>query len=279
MIGYLQRAIATGDNVYDYPVGTAIGYTPVSLDLNSVTGTGSITVRTTDGTGGNYPAPLSATKRLNRDWAITNNGVTGFTATANFTFLPGDLIGGTTTTDLKAYRTDPGPATTYTVSDDYDISGTTFSYYNLSSFSNIAGLSEFGAGECKAGFAPTFTKTMASACGGGTDGTIAVTAVGGTTPYSYSWTGSGGYTANTAAISGLSSGDYTVVVTEVTGCSVTIPDITIWQALAPVVTNNGADPSSCAPTGYIILYGSYGVQPYTYSIDGTNYSTDRKSVV
>ncbi len=272
VIGYLKRAIATGANVYDYPVGTATGYAPASIDFSSVTGAGSITVRTTDGIGGNYPVPLNATKKLNRDWAISNTGVSGFTATANFTFLPGDLAGGATAPDLKAYRIDPGPVNTYTVSDDYDILGNTFSYYNLTSFSNTAGLTEFGAGECKAGFAPTFIKSMASACGGGADGTITVTPVGGTAPYTYSWTGVGGFTASTPAITGLGSGDYTVVIAEVTGCSFTIPDITIWQALAPVVTNNGGESSSCGNTGYIILYGSYGVQPYTYSIDGTNYS-------
>ena len=272
VIGYLKRAIATGANVYDYPVGTVTGYVPISLDFSSVSGAGSITIRTTDGAGGNYPVPLSATKKLNRDWAISNSGVTGFAATANFTFLPGDLVGGATAASLKAYRIDPGPVNTYTVSDDYDILGNTFSYYNLSSFSNTAGLTEFGAGECKAGFAPTFIKTMASACAGGADGTITVTPLGGTAPYTYSWTGVGGFTASTSAITGLGSGDYTVVIAEVTGCSFTIPDITIWQALAPVVTNNGGESSSCGNTGYIILYGSYGVQPYTYSIDGTNYS-------
>jgi hypothetical protein len=272
VIGKLKRAIATGANVYQYPIGSLSGYTPAILDFSSVSGAGSVTIRTTEGIGGNYPAALSATKRLKRDWAITNSGLSGFEATANFTFLPADIIGGANITDLRAYRAEPGPALAYLASDDYDIAGTTFSFFNLTSFSNTADFSEFGAGECNGGFTATFTKTMASSCGGAVDGTITVTATGGTGPYLYNWTGPNGYTANTAAITGLATGDYTVEVSEISGCSVIIPDITIWQALPPLVTNNGGESASCVPTGYIALYGSYGVQPYTYSIDGINYS-------
>ena len=271
IIGFLERAITTGANVYDYPVGTVTGYTPASLDFGAVANGGSITVRSTDGTGGNYPAALSAVKKLNRDWAISNNGVTGFTVNAAFSFLPGDLMGAVTTGELRAYRAEPGPAITYTAADDYDISGTTFNYFNLTSFSSTAGFTEFGAGSCNAGFTAGFSKTMASACGGGADGTITVTATGGTGPYIYSWTGPGSYSAATAAITGLAPGDYTVEVSEVSGCSVTIPDITIWQALPPLVTSTGANPGSCGPTGYITLYGSYGIAPFRYSIDGVNY--------
>ena len=119
----------------------------------------------------------------------------------------------------------------------------------------------------------TFTKTMASSCGGGNDGTITVTASGGTGSYAYSWTGAGGYTASTAAVTSLAVGDYTVVVSDAGLCSTTIPAITIWQAQTPIVTNNGGTSASCSATGFIILYGSYGVPPFTYSIDGTNYQT------
>ena len=117
----------------------------------------------------------------------------------------------------------------------------------------------------------TFVKTMASACNGA-DGTITVTPAGGTSPYTYSWTSTPvGYTASTAAITNLLPKDYTVKVTDAKACSVTIPDITIWKALAPVVSYSAGGTGSCNNTGYMAIYGSYGVPPYTYSVDGTNY--------
>jgi hypothetical protein len=123
----------------------------------------------------------------------------------------------------------------------------------------------------KASPTATFTKTMASACGGGSDGTITVTASGGVGPYGYSWTGPGGYTASTAAITGLGSGDYTIVISDVQVCTKTIPNITIWQAAPPALTNSGSSSGACGNTGSIILYGSNGVAPYTYSLDNVTY--------
>ncbi len=271
VIGNLQRAIATGANTYNFQVGTASGYTPASIAFSSVSGAGSITVKANDGVSANYPSTLHATKRLNRYWVVTNSGVTGITANASFTYLAGDLAGGVTNAELKAYRTDAGPAYTYPVIADYNFTGTTYTYSNLTSFSSTANFTEFGAGSCKL-FTASFTKTMASSCGGGADGTITVTASGGNTPYVYSWTSTpSGFTASTAAITGLDSKDYTVVITEASGCTATIPNITIWQAQTPVVTNNGGNSGACNATGYIVLYGVHGIPPYTYSIDGVNY--------
>ena len=99
-----------------------------------------------------------------------------------------------------------------------------------------------------------------------------VTPTSGASPYTYAWTSNpAGYTASTAAITGLAPKDYNVTVTDANACSMNIPNITIWRAFAAVVTNNGGGSSSCGNTGYIILYGSGGVQPFTYSINGTTY--------
>ncbi|MGV1012755.1 MAG: invasin domain 3-containing protein, partial [Flavobacterium sp.] len=56
------------------------------------------------------------------------------------------------------------------------------------------------------------------ACNGGTTGTATVTVSGGTTPYTYSWSPSGG---TSATASGLSAGVYTCTVTDANGCSAT----------------------------------------------------------
>ncbi|MBC8643831.1 SprB repeat-containing protein [Flavobacterium lindanitolerans] len=65
--------------------------------------------------------------------------------------------------------------------------------------------------------AATGSKTDAS-CNGGANGMATVTPTGGTPPYTYSWTPSGG-TAATAT--GLAAGTYTVTVTDANNCQAT----------------------------------------------------------
>ncbi len=260
--GFLQRAINTGVNTYNFAVGTSLGYTPASLAFTAVGAAGNITMSSADAVGANYPAILNATKRLARSWSSLNSGVTGITGSATFTYLPADLVGGAVSGSMKAY--------VFNGSTSYTTSNTNTS--NSFTYNGLTTVGEFGAGECGTSLAPTFTKTMVSACGGGADGTITVTPVGGVAPYTYNWTSTpGGFSGNTAAVTGLTARDYTVVTTDAIGCTKSIPDITIFQVFATVVTNNGGGSGSCANTGYILLYGSGGVQPYTYSIDGTNY--------
>ncbi|MBS1733486.1 MAG: T9SS type A sorting domain-containing protein [Bacteroidetes bacterium] len=265
--GNLKRAVATGSNTYLFPVGTTAGYTPASLLLNGVTTAGSLTVSAVDGVGANYPTALHTSKRLARNWRITNAGVAGFnsTSSATFTYLaaPSDLAGGASATAMKAYAFSGSafyPNTTSTTANS-------FTYTSLNTFG------EFGAGECKGTLAATFTKTMASSCNGA-DGTITVTASGGVGAYTYSWTSTpAGYTANTAAITNLGPRDYTIVVSDVSKCTATIPDITIWKALAPTITFSGGGSSACGNTGYVTMYAGNGIAPYTYSINGTTYQT------
>jgi hypothetical protein len=61
-------------------------------------------------------------------------------------------------------------------------------------------------------------------CNGVCDGEIDLTMVGGVAPYSYSWTGPGGFTASTEDLTGLCASDtetYNVTVTDANGCTTT----------------------------------------------------------
>ncbi|MEZ5028420.1 MAG: SprB repeat-containing protein [Ferruginibacter sp.] len=53
-------------------------------------------------------------------------------------------------------------------------------------------------------------------CFGANNGSIVANVSGGTTPYTYAWSNG----ANTATISALAAGAYTVVVTDANGCIV-----------------------------------------------------------
>ncbi|MBV7529898.1 MBG domain-containing protein [Chitinophaga sp. sic0106] len=63
-------------------------------------------------------------------------------------------------------------------------------------------------------------------CTGATDGSLAVIAAGGVSPYTYSWTGTA---SNTAAAAGLGQGDYTANITDANGCTASH----LFQLMAP----------------------------------------------
>lgn len=123
----------------------------------------------------------------------------------------------------------------------------------------------------------TVVKNNMSLCSGANDGSITVTADGGTAPYTYSWTGETGsnhtpFTAgNVSSLTGLTYGYYNVTVTDATSNAVTISNIHIEIGYAVFVTSSTGASSTCVNSGTILLYGNSGVQPYTYSIDGTTF--------
>ncbi|SDE96762.1 T9SS type A sorting domain-containing protein [Epilithonimonas hungarica] len=100
-------------------------------------------------------------------------------------------------------------------------------------------------------------------CNGGSNGTATVTASGGTAPYTYSWTPSGG-TAATAT--GLAAGTYTVTVKDATNTtktqSFTITEPTALVAAAVSQTNVACNGGA---TGAATVSASGGTPGYTYS--------------
>jgi hypothetical protein len=113
------------------------------------------------------------------------------------------------------------------------------------------------------------SKTNVS-CNGGANGTINITASGGTPGYTYSWTGPGGFTASTQNLSNRPAGTYTVIVTDVNGCTATLME-TITQPAVLVVTSTKTNPT-CPPganppvnsNGAIDITVTGGTGPYTY---------------
>jgi gliding motility-associated-like protein len=98
-------------------------------------------------------------------------------------------------------------------------------------------------------------------CFGGNDGTATASATGGSTPYSYIWTPSGG---NNPLATGLSAGIYTVTVTDNTSCvgstTVTIGEPSAITILETIV------PANCgSANGSISIVVSGGTGTYTTS--------------
>ncbi len=108
----------------------------------------------------------------------------------------------------------------------------------------------------------TITATTNVSCFGGNNGSSTVTGLGGTGPYTYAWTPTGG----TGTIgSPLIAGNYTVTVTDANGCSTTAttvvtqpPLLTATAASSPVLCNGGT-------TGIATVTPTGGAGSYTYN--------------
>jgi len=96
-------------------------------------------------------------------------------------------------------------------------------------------------------------------CNGGANGSAAITASGGTSPYTYSWSPSGG---TNASASNLSAGTYTVIITDAGGCSST-QTVAITQPVA--ITTTVSSPPACGVNnGTAAAAVAGGSSPYTY---------------
>jgi subtilisin-like proprotein convertase family protein len=108
-------------------------------------------------------------------------------------------------------------------------------------------------------------------CNGASDGMVSVNVTGGMPPYSYVWDPAVG---NTASVSGLSSGIYTVYVSDNNSCADTVA-FTITEPAAITLFTSSTAASCGASNGTATCTPSGGIAPFTYawSPAGGNAST------
>ncbi len=120
-------------------------------------------------------------------------------------------------------------------------------------------------------------------CHGGNDGSIDLTVSGGKKPYSYFWTDSLSFTAETEDLENISAGIYVCKVTDSNGCELKIPSLSIYPSAtlnepAPLLFNaaistydDGTYNINCnGGNGWINLNvtgGSNGSYEYTWSTE------------
>ncbi|NJN78664.1 MAG: hypothetical protein HC803_10365 [Saprospiraceae bacterium] len=119
--------------------------------------------------------------------------------------------------------------------------------------------------------APSITNVAATQptnCGVN-DGTITITATGGTGNYQYSLDGTT-WTNTTGLFTGLAGGSYTVRVRNDNGtCAVTGQTVIITDKVAPTITNvQGTNPSNCGVNNGTITITASGTGALQYSING-----------
>lgn len=103
-------------------------------------------------------------------------------------------------------------------------------------------------------------------CNGGNNGSAFAAALGGTVPYTYSWSNGQSLINNT----GLSAGTYTVTISDANNCTAT-QTVTITQPLPLAVNLVSKTDVDCNGnnTGTINVSASGGIQPYQYSWNTT----------
>jgi hypothetical protein len=94
--GKLKRAIATGANTYNFYIGTASSYAPVSINFTNVTNAGNVTANVTAGQEPNGGTPLNTSEDVNLYWTLGNSGIAFSSYSPTFTYNSGDIIGGAT---------------------------------------------------------------------------------------------------------------------------------------------------------------------------------------
>ncbi len=115
---------------------------------------------------------------------------------------------------------------------------------------------------------PTASITTSSdvSCFGGNDGSATVSVSGGTAPLSYSWSPAGGNTVNAQ---NLTAGNYTVTVTDGSGCTSSAAVI-ITEPVQLVINITANTPVSCSNEndGSLTAQANGGVPPYSYLWSG-----------
>lgn len=100
-------------------------------------------------------------------------------------------------------------------------------------------------------------------CNGGNDGLLALNVAGGTAPYTYTWSPSGG---NSSIAQGLIAGIYSVQVRDNAGCTFSLGNLTITEPAAITAQLNPVN-VSCpqGADGSISIQPQGGTAPYLYS--------------
>ncbi|WBM73112.1 gliding motility-associated C-terminal domain-containing protein [Saprospira grandis] len=106
-------------------------------------------------------------------------------------------------------------------------------------------------------------------CAGGNDGSVSVTATGGTAPYTYSF--QGGAFDTTSSFPDLIASSYTIVAQDANGCQASLP-VTISEPTPLVLSIDTTINPSCNLDcdGQIQLSATGATAPYSFSIDGGN---------
>lgn len=260
--GAINMSISGGSAPYSYnwsrvsPAGTGSGtgtsITGLSAGTYNVTVTSPAGCSTTFSTLVNQPNVLTATATPTIIGCVGQTGAVNLSVnggTPGYTYSWTGPSGFTATTQNLSNR----PVGTYnvTVTDSRGCTATASATISAPAST----------------LAVALTSSTNVSCNGGTNGTINITASGGTPGYTYSWNNGSTLEDRT----GLAAGTYSVTVTDANGCTATL-SATITQPAALTLSTTSTNPT-CPPgasppvnsDGAINLTVNGGTGPFTYA--------------
>jgi hypothetical protein len=240
------------------------GSTSTSATATGLTA-GAYTVTVTDATSATITRSFTITQptsALNGTTVVTNvscfggsNGAINLTptgGTAPYTFL---WNGGATTEDRTGLT-----------------AGTTYSVTITDANSCTRTISGIIVTQPSAPVSGTTVVTNIN-CFGGNTGAINLTPSGGTGPYTFLWNNG---TTTTEDRTGLTTGTYSVTITDVNGCTGTVNNINVTQPGSALVANPVSQTNiACfgGNTGSATVSATGGTGPYTYAWTGSSSTT------
>lgn len=209
-----------------FPVGTTTNVF-MATDASGNTTTCSFTITVTDNEQPSITAPAAVT-------SCTGTGI---------------VLGTPTTGDNCSVATVTNNApTTFPV-------GTTTVIWTVTDINNNSATATQTVTVSLISLTPSVT---AVSCNGGNTGSASVAVSGGNAPYTYAWSNGD----NTASLTGLIAGIYTVTVTTSNACSATI-SVTVTEPQVLVATSNAGTITCNGSTTTVTVGASGGTAPYT----------------
>ena len=247
---------------WTYSGGGTVTGSGSSISLTNITSNGTLTVTPSNGCGDGTPQTVNITVT---DVPNQPSVITG----------PISLACGDSTANYSVVNA--GVTYTWTYSGTGTVSGSG----NAITLNNIASggtLTVTPSNSCGNGTPQTITISIASgptidnisttdpSCGA-SDGVITITVSGGTSPYNFSiGNGSDQQSIAITAFSGLSTGTYTIVVTDDNGCTATQTE-SLSNVGAPIIGSIVATQTSCIANDGTITITATGAGTLEYSID------------
>lgn len=120
--------------------------------------------------------------------------------------------------------------------------------------------------------------TVTNAACGQPNGSIAVTVTGGTSPYTFAWTGPASYSSTNEDISALAAGTYKLTVKDAANATATTADIVITTTPTLSISGTKKNPTTLGNDGTITLTVGGGTTPYSYRWSDGATSKDRTAL-